>query len=231
MTTLTEQLNLVANQIKDIEAAKRATEKSMHLTKKEAVALADARESMKALSTYSLLKPSMDTAEANLSDKLAKLKEFETVAENAIDKFYDMLAEFSDIHAGMLTKVNELEIIPNSHATEVEALPPKTEHVVPTKPIAEQEPYIEPKVDVTDAAIVDTFDPFEDTPDPEVSKTLDEIAPKPVKGRSDLDDLALSLKLNPESVEDAPLHKPKVGTEALSNFDELDAKLFGAHFK
>ncbi|NCE77291.1 hypothetical protein D1157_20565, partial [Anaerotruncus sp. X29] len=61
MTTLTEQLNLVASQIKDIEAAKRATEKSMYLTKKEAAALSDARESMKALSTYALLKPSMDT--------------------------------------------------------------------------------------------------------------------------------------------------------------------------
>lgn len=219
MTTLTEQLNLVASQIKDIEAAKRATEKSMYLTKKEAAALSDARESMKALSTYALLKPSMDTAEANLADKLTKLKEFENIAENTIDKFYDMLTEFSDLHAGVLTKVNELEIIPTSHTVEVEPVAPKPSEVVTTERVVEMEPVMEPKL------------PIEELPDPVISEKLEAIAPKPVKGRSDLDDLALSLNLNTDHTEDEPERKPKVGTEALGNFDELDAKLFGAHFK
>lgn len=219
MTTLTEQLNLVASQIKDIEAAKRATEKSMYLTKKEAAALSDARESMKALSTYALLKPSMDTAEANLADKLTKLKEFENIAENTIDKFYDMLTEFSDLHAGVLTKVNELEIIPTSHNVEVETVAPKPSEVVPTERTVEMEPVMEPTL------------PIEELPDPVISEKLEAIAPKPVKGRSDLDDLALSLNLNTDHTEDEPERKPKVGTEALGNFDELDAKLFGAHFK
>ena len=219
MTTLTEQLNLVASQIKDIEAAKRATEKSMYLTKKEAAALSDARESMKALSTYALLKPSMDTAEANLADKLTKLKEFENIAENTIDKFYDMLTEFSDLHAGVLTKVNELEIIPTSHTVEVEPVAPKPSEVVTTERVVEMEPVMEPKL------------PIEELPDPVISEKLEAIAPKPVKGRSDLDDLELSLNLNTDHTEDEPERKPKVGTEALGNFDELDAKLFGAHFK
>lgn len=219
MTTLTEQLNLVASQIKDIEAAKRATEKSMYLTKKEAAALSDARESMKALSTYALLKPSMDTAEANLADKLTKLKEFENIAENTIDKFYDMLTEFSDLHAGVLTKVNELEIIPTSHTVEVEPVAPKPSEVVTTERVVEMEPVMEPKL------------PIEELPDPVISEKLEAIAPKPVKGRSDLDDLALSLNLNTDHTENEPERKPKVGTEALGNFDELDAKLFGAHFK
>lgn len=219
MTTLTEQLNLVASQIKDIEAAKRATEKSMYLTKKEAAALSDARESMKALSTYALLKPSMDTAEANLADKLTKLKEFEKVAENAFDKFYDMLTEFSDLHAGVLTKVNDLEIIPTSHNVEVEPVAPKPSEVIPTEHTVDMKPVMEPKL------------PIEELPDPVISEKLDAIAPKPVKGRSDLDELALSLNLNTDHTKDEPKRKPKVGTEALGNFDELDAKLFGAHFK
>lgn len=216
MTTLTEQLNLVASQIKDIEAAKRATEKSMYLTKKESVALSDARESMKALSTYDLLKPSMDTAEANLADKLTKLKEFENVAENAIDKFYDMLTEFSDLHAGVLKKVNEFEIIPTSHNVEVEPVAPKPSEVVPTENSVEIEP---------------VKAPIEEIQDPIISEKLDEIAPKSVKGRSGLDDLKLSLNLNTNPTEVEPERKPKGGTESLGNFDELDAKLSGAHFK
>lgn len=216
MTTLTEQLNLVASQIKDIEAAKRATEKSMYLTKKESVALSDARESMKALSTYSLLKPSMDTAEANLADKLTKLKEFENVAENAIDKFYDMLTEFSDLHAGVLKKVNEFEIIPTSPNVEVEPVAPKPSEVVPTENSVEIEP---------------VKAPIEEIPNPIISEKLDEIAPKHVKGRSGLDDLELSLNLNTNPKKDEPERKPKGGTESLGNFDELDAKLSGAHFK
>lgn len=220
MTTLTEQLNLIASQIKDIESAKRATEKSMYLTKKEAAALSDARESMKALSTYSLLKPSMDTAEANLADKLTKLKEFENIAENAIDKFYDMLTEFSDLHAGVLKKVNEFEIIPTSHNVEVEPVAPKPSEVVPTENSVEIEPVMAPEI-----------------PDPIISEKLDEIAPKPVKGRSGLDGLdgldglELSLNLNTNPTEVEPERKPKGGTESLGNFDELDAKLSGAHFK
>lgn len=228
MTTLTEQLNLVSSQIKDIEAAKRATEKSMYLTKKEAVALSDARESMKALSTYALLKPSMDTAEANLADKLTKLKEFENVAENTIDKFYDMLAEFSDLHADVLTKVNELEIIPTSHNVEAESVVPKRSEVVTTEHAVDMEPVMEPKLSVPDDISPMSI---EELPDPIISEELEAIAPKPVKGRSDLDDLALSLNLNTDHTEDEPERKPKVGTEALGNFDELDAKLFGAHFK
>ncbi len=216
MTTLTEQLNLVASQIKDIEAAKRATEKSMYLTKKESVALSDARESMKALSTYSLLKPSMDTAEANLADKLTKLKEFENVAENAIDKFYDMLTEFSDLHAGVLKKVNEFEIIPTSPNVKVEPVAPKPSEVVPTENSVEIEP---------------VKAPIEEIQDPIISEKLDEIAPKHVKGRSGLDDLELSLNLNTNPKKDEPERKPKEGTESLGNFDELDAKLSGAHFK
>lgn len=216
MTTLTEQLNLVASQIKDIEAAKRATEKSMYLTKKESVALSDARESMKALSTYDLLKPSMDTAEANLADKLTKLKEFENVAENAIDKFYDMLTEFSDLHAGVLKKVNEFEIIPTSHNVEVEPVAPKPSEVVPTENSVEIEP---------------VKAPIEEIQDPIISEKLDKIAPKSVKGRSGLDDLKLSLNLNTNPTEVEPERKPKGGTESLGNFDELDAKLSGAHFK
>lgn len=207
MMPITEQLASMAEQLKDIEAAKRAVDKSTTLTKKELQALSDAKRSMQSLSTYNLLKPSMDSASQNLENKLVKLNDLSTLTEDTLEQFYDLIADLSVAQRDVLNRIAELDVLPSHSKSATEDI-------------------IETPVDSTTDTLPETDDLDSDFT-PQVIKGIDEIAPKPQN--SEDTSLMESLHLNPNSKQEPTSISETAGQ--LSDFSDLDAKLSGAFNK
>mgnify|MGYP004590498405 CR=1 FL=1 len=207
MMPITEQLASMAEQLKDIEAAKRAVDKSTTLTKKELQALSDAKRSMQSLSTYNLLKPSMDSASQNLENKLVKLNDLSTLTEDTLEQFYDLIADLSVAQRDVLNRIAELDVLPSHSKSATEDI-------------------IETPVDITTDTLPETEDLDSDFT-PQVIKGIDEIAPKPQN--SEDTSLMESLHLNPNSKQESTSISETAGQ--LSDFSDLDAKLSGAFKK